>query len=104
MAFHDYRAEGAFLVSASRKAGKTEFVRIKSLAGEPCIVKTSMEGKLLVKGPKRIKAVKISDDCYKLNIEKGDEVILYPEGTDPDLKIAAMPIAEDKKNYFGVKL
>ncbi len=104
VAFHDYRAEGAFLVSASRKAGKTEFVRIRSLAGEPCILKTSMEGKLLVKGPKRIRAANISDDCYKLNMKKGDDVILYPEGTDPDLKIEAMPIEQDKKNYFGVKL
>ncbi len=36
--FQDLRAEGAFLVSAKRRAGKTEWVRIKSLAGEPCRV------------------------------------------------------------------
>jgi hypothetical protein len=34
--FHNLRAEGAFLVSAERKAGKTQWVRVKSLAGEPC--------------------------------------------------------------------
>ena len=33
--FHNLRAEGAFLVSAERNAGKTQWVRIKSLAGEP---------------------------------------------------------------------
>ena len=38
VAFHDFRAEGAFLISASRKNGITIFVRIKSLAGEPCII------------------------------------------------------------------
>jgi hypothetical protein len=37
--FHNLRAEGAFLVSARRAAGKTQWVRIKSLAGEPCRVK-----------------------------------------------------------------
>ena len=44
VAFHDLRAEGAFLVSAVRKAGKTQWVRIKSLAGEPCRVQ--IDGKV----------------------------------------------------------
>jgi hypothetical protein len=34
--FRDLRAEGAFLVSAERRGGKTAWVRVKSLAGEPC--------------------------------------------------------------------
>ena len=34
--------EGAFKVSASRKQGKTQFIHIKSLAGEPCIVTTDI--------------------------------------------------------------
>ena len=41
--FHDLRAEGAFLVSAERKGGKTAWVRIKSLAGEPCRVQPNTE-------------------------------------------------------------
>ncbi len=32
---HDFRTEGAFLVSASRTSGVTRFVRVRSLAGEP---------------------------------------------------------------------
>ena len=43
-AFHNLRAEGGFIVSARRKAGKTQWVRIKSLAGEPCRV--VIDGKL----------------------------------------------------------
>lgn len=38
IAFHNMRAEGAFLVSARRKGGKTDWIRIQSLAGEPCVV------------------------------------------------------------------
>ncbi len=41
--FHNLRAEGAFLVSANRKAGITEWIRIQSLAGEPCRIKTGMK-------------------------------------------------------------
>jgi len=35
---HDVAVEGAFLLSAVRRGGTTQFVRIKSLAGEPCRV------------------------------------------------------------------
>ncbi len=34
--FRDLRTEGSFFVSAKRTDGKTQWVRIKSLAGEPC--------------------------------------------------------------------
>ncbi|MBN1387583.1 MAG: alpha-L-fucosidase [Bacteroidales bacterium] len=103
VAFYNFRTEGAFLVSASRKNGKTEFVKIKSLAGEPCTVKTSIEGDLAVRSSEEIKVEKVSEDCYSLDIKKGDEVILYPLGTHPDFKIEAMPVDQDKKNYFGLK-
>ena len=35
-AFRQLRAEGAFLVSAERRAGKTSYVQVESLAGNPC--------------------------------------------------------------------
>jgi alpha-L-fucosidase 2 len=38
-AFKDLRPEGGFSISASRKNGKTQFVNIESLAGEPCTLK-----------------------------------------------------------------
>jgi hypothetical protein len=54
--FHDLRAEGGFLVSASRKNGQTEWVRVKSLAGEPC--RLQIDGKTqelrLAKGEEKI--------------------------------------------------
>ena len=34
----DFRTQGAFLVSAVRRAGGTRFVKVHSLAGEPCRV------------------------------------------------------------------
>lgn len=48
--FKDLRTEGAFLVSAVRKGGKTSFIRIKSLAGEPCILRTDMANPVVKAG------------------------------------------------------
>jgi alpha-L-fucosidase 2 len=52
VAFHDFRTEGAFLVSARRENGITTFVRIKSLAGEPCVICPAIEGIPLISGKK----------------------------------------------------
>jgi hypothetical protein len=38
--FHDFRAEGAFLVSALRRCGTTQWIVVKSLAGEQCRIRT----------------------------------------------------------------
>jgi len=42
--FHNLRAEGGFLVSAARKNGRTAWVCIRSLAGEPCRIQ--IDGKI----------------------------------------------------------
>jgi hypothetical protein len=55
--FRDLRAEGAFLVSAVRKDGKTQWVRIKSLAGEPC-------------------RVWINGKAQQLRLAKGEEIVI----------------------------
>jgi alpha-L-fucosidase 2 len=40
--FHNLRTEGAFLVSAARQGGKTQWIRIESLANEPLVLQTDM--------------------------------------------------------------
>jgi len=39
---HDFRTQGAFLVSAARTGGVTRWVRVRSLAGEPCKLKPGL--------------------------------------------------------------
>jgi alpha-L-fucosidase 2 len=41
---HDFRTQGAFLVSASRRGGTTRFVRVRSLTGEPLRLKHGIAG------------------------------------------------------------
>jgi len=80
VAFHNLRAEGAFLVSAVRKGGKTQFVRIKSLAGEPC--------RVLVDG-----------ELKELKLAKGEETILG----SGDPVIAPVAAQAGRCNLYGGK-
>ncbi|MEN8663131.1 MAG: glycosyl hydrolase family 95 catalytic domain-containing protein [Lentimonas sp.] len=76
LAFADLRTEGAFLVSASRKGGKTSFIAIKSLAGAPCRIQTSIVGKLEVFGVDAGQVKQLGDGLVELDLKKGEQVIL----------------------------
>lgn len=74
--FRDLRAEGAFLVSSKRSGGKTSWVKIKSLAGEPCRVQPGIEGPIQVSGDRRFTLNEVSLGVYQIDMKKGDEVVL----------------------------
>jgi len=75
--FHDLRTEGAFLVSAELKMGVTQWVRIKSLAGEPCRVRPGLDGDVKFFGARKFKTRQLSDGIYEVDLKKGEEVLLY---------------------------
>jgi len=77
--FRDLRAEGAFLVSAKRTAGKTQWVRVKSLAGEPCRVRPGMTGAIQAKGARAFQLQEVSPGLYQIDLKKGEEVWLQAE-------------------------
>ena len=77
--FRDLRAEGAFLVSAKRAAGHTQWVRIKSLAGEPCRVRPGLSGKVRIKGNRQHLMKEVSPGVYEIDLKKGEEALLYAE-------------------------
>ena len=100
--FHDLRAEGAFLVSARRKDGKTAWVRIKSLAGEPCRIQPGFNtnATLLINGKLR-QIAPSADGIYTLPLDKGDEAILYTGQDVANLTISPLPADPTKINPFG---
>jgi alpha-L-fucosidase 2 len=100
--FHDLRAEGAFLVSAKREQGRTAWVRIKSLAGEPCRVQPNFgtRANLLING-KSIDVVPTPAGIYELPLGTGDEAVLYRGETVPGLTIRPLPAAPEDVNPFG---
>lgn len=74
--FHDLRTEGAFLVSARREGGATQWIRIKSLAGEPCRIKTDMNDPVCDSTGAGIRITKGSDGILTVDMQSGAEVML----------------------------
>ncbi len=101
---HNLRTEGAFLVSAVRKGGKTQFVRVKSLAGEPCrVVPGNLAGPfdvMSLTGGTAPGFTTNSDGSVSISLAKGDDVVIVTKGTTPDLTIA--PVPGDGKHYWGL--
>jgi hypothetical protein len=75
--FHDLRAEGAFLVSARRAAGETEWVRIKSLAGEPCRVRPGLGREVRIRSEHPIEFKQLAPGICEIRMKKGDDAVLY---------------------------
>jgi len=98
MAFHNLRAQGAFLVSADRKDGKTQWVRVKSLAGEPCRIRPGLEGTVRATVP--IKAV--DNGAYDLVLPKGGEAILYTGDQPPTCEVKPVEANPAQLNFYGL--
>jgi hypothetical protein len=99
--FHDLRAEGAFLVSAERKNGRTAWLRVKSLAGEPCRLKTDMPATMLANVNGRPIAMQPAGaGIYDLSLAKGDELVLT---ADANVAPLVRPLPSPQPNPWGVK-
>ncbi|MGP3979802.1 glycosyl hydrolase family 95 catalytic domain-containing protein [Streptomyces sp. KR80] len=75
---HNFRTEGAFLVSAVREEGATRWVRVKSLAGEPCRVRHGIAGPIEVSGADWRDA---GDGVIELDLEEDEEALIRGRGT-----------------------
>lgn len=100
--FYQLRAEGAFLVSAKRENGKTTFMHVKSLAGEPCIIQSDLPADVKMIG---IPTHRLQQKNGKiiLDLKKGEEVVLYTGVKPPIFVIDAMPMANEIRNQWGLK-
>ncbi|MCX7044752.1 MAG: Tat pathway signal sequence domain protein [Candidatus Sumerlaeota bacterium] len=103
--FHDLRAEGAFLVSAERKGGKTVWARVKSLAGEPLRIKPGMDGevKALVDG-KSAPLKTLAGGVYEIALAKGAEALFFVGDTPPTPVIKPLAADPANCNFYGSKL
>ncbi|MGB1127438.1 MAG: glycosyl hydrolase family 95 catalytic domain-containing protein, partial [Opitutales bacterium] len=106
VAFHHLRTQGAFLVSAKKEAGVTQFVSVESLIGSPCLIQTDIPNpKILINGKKakRSQVTKTDDGFYELALKAGDTAMLTPaKWSHVEPRIQALPVAEAKRNLFGL--
>jgi hypothetical protein len=103
LSFHNLKAEGAFEVSALRKNGKTSFIRIKSLAGEVCKLKTDFTEQYHVLGAKKLK-ISNQNGLLVFKLSKGEEIVIYQGQKPKDFTIKPLETKEENRNQWGVKL
>ena len=97
--FQNLRTEGAFLVSAYRKDGKTQFIRIQSLAGAPCRLLTDIENPIATNN---IELKPLGNNSYEIALQKGETVILHSKDAKPDLTIAPV-VTQGQPNHYGLR-
>ncbi|MDF7823577.1 discoidin domain-containing protein [Pontiellaceae bacterium B12227] len=106
VAFKDFRTQGAFLVSAKKHDGVTEFVTVESLIGSPCFVQTDIpKPKIYVNGKaaKKKQIRVLADGFYQIALRKGDTVIFTRLAMeDTDFEIAPIPVHDAEHNLFGL--
>lgn len=74
VSFTDLRTQGAFLVSARMDDHQISYLKIKSLAGEACLLKRQAGlDKLIAK--KKSKKVTKTPEAYIIQLAKGEEII-----------------------------
>ncbi|WP_250572479.1 glycosyl hydrolase family 95 catalytic domain-containing protein [Nonomuraea sediminis] len=94
-ALHDFRTQGAFLVSAVRQAGVTRFVRVRSLAGAPLKLKHGMTGTVtaVLDDGTPAAVTDLGDGVVQIALAKDREVLVHT-GAQPPLVIAPVPITK----------
>ncbi|MFE3851071.1 Tat pathway signal sequence domain protein [Streptomyces griseorubiginosus] len=95
LTLHNFRTEGAFLVSAVRKAGTTRFIRIRSLAGEPLKLQHGLTGRLtaVLDDGTPARTRDLGDGTLAIDLPRGREVLVHT-GTRPDLTLAPVAVSE----------
>lgn len=102
--FHDLRTQGAFLVSAGRKGGKTSWVSVTSLAGEPLTLKmVDWKGSLNTEGGRDFEVKELASGEYQIDLRKGETVLLYPESSSPSPTVRALNRTSSEMNPYGLK-
>lgn len=87
VAFANLRTEGAFLVSAVRKQGKTAFVSVVSLAGQPCRLQSGIEGPIEVVGQASELVTQLGEGVVEFTLSVGDTVTFTTPAFRNDLTI-----------------
>ncbi len=100
VSYQHLSAEGGFLVSAVRRAGRTRFVTITSQAGAPCVVNPGIAGAVLGPGSAGVRLTALPGGWYKLALKKGQSATLCAPQT---MYFTVRPVAHrtGAANYYG---
>lgn len=106
VSFARLRGEGAFLVSAVRKNGKTDWIRVESLAGAPCRIRVAdwrqavIRDRNLPHGSPEPKVTSNGDGNFSLDLPKGAAVVLSEDaGSELSAPAPAMEPSDARNPY-----
>ncbi|WP_189173368.1 glycosyl hydrolase family 95 catalytic domain-containing protein [Streptomyces lasiicapitis] len=89
LAVHDFRTQGAFLLSAVREKGATRWVRLVSEAGAPCVVRHGIAGPIEVRDG-RGRPLRYEDaggGAIHVALGRGGSALITARGDRPDLRV-----------------
>ncbi|SEG25317.1 hypothetical protein SAMN05444920_102350 [Nonomuraea solani] len=95
LVIHDFRTQGAFLVSAVRRDGRTSFVRVRSLAGAPLRLRHGLAGTVtaVLDDGKPAQVKDLGGGVVEITLARGREVLLHT-GARPGLVITPAKIGK----------
>ncbi|WP_328323069.1 MULTISPECIES: glycosyl hydrolase family 95 catalytic domain-containing protein [unclassified Streptomyces] len=87
---HDFRTQGAFLLSAARAGGRTRWVRLYSEAGAPCVLRTDIAGSLEVRdgAGRALHWTDLGNGTLRIDLPRGHEAWIHPRGSRPSVHLA----------------
>ena len=100
---HNMRTEGAFLVTAVRRGGETQYVRVRSLAGEPLRVKCGIDAPVVLPPAGAAFRVEWKDGAHEVTLAPGQDLVFFRKGTKPEVTIAPLSPDPAKLNFYGVR-
>jgi len=101
VAFDQLRADGAFLVSAVRRSGRTAWVRIESIAGERCRLVVPDWDTAVVRahaGPAP-RVTNAGTGQFVLELVKGASVVLAPDAAAPLPDVDPVPLPAGRNPF-----
>ncbi|MDX3759714.1 glycosyl hydrolase family 95 catalytic domain-containing protein [Streptomyces sp. AK02-04a] len=86
---HDFRTQGAFLLSAVRKGGATRWVRLVSEAGAPCVVRHGIGGAIDVRDGRgrQLRYETVGEGTIQVTLRRGESALITAKGDRPDLTV-----------------
>ena len=101
--FYHLRTQGAFLVSAKKHKGVTQFIEIESLAGTELIIKTDiLSAKYTINGSP-VEVVKLANGFVKIPLKKGHSVqLLRTNYSQKNLIIDGVKNLNSQRNIYGL--
>ena len=80
------RTQGAFLLDASRSAGRTEWVTVKSEAGAPLVLRHGIAGAIDVRDERGRRLRYTGRETITVELPRGRTAVITRKGADPELR------------------